>query len=91
MKYQVHFYRPEDGKRAVTDEVWSGDTFTEEDKETLEFMWSEGNFGCDCNRGDWMARELGEPDPNYPCGGEKIVVEKIELEDGTVIYRGDNG
>ena len=52
------------------------------DWETSEYEWTEGNYGCDCNRRLFMARAQGrpEPDPN-PCG-ETIVLEALVDDDG---------
>lgn len=38
------------------------------------FFWTEGNFGCDCNRKASFERAKGietemEPDEEYPCSG----------------------
>ena len=37
-----------------------------------EWYWTEGNFGCDCNRKMEFDRAAGiepfESDDNYPCG-----------------------
>lgn len=35
---------------------------------SMEFMFTEGNYACDCNLGDFIARAHHEPDPNMPCG-----------------------
>jgi hypothetical protein len=32
-----------------------------------EWLWTEGNYSCDCNRALFFARANGEPDPNEPC------------------------
>lgn len=42
-----------------------------------EYMFTEGNYGCDCNRRLFMARAAGRPDPDpSPCG-ETIVMESF--------------
>ncbi len=32
-----------------------------------EFLWSDGNYGCDCNRALLFVRCDGEDDPDIPC------------------------
>lgn len=46
------------------------------------FWWTEGNLGCDCNRGNFFARAAGEPDPDVPCGESLYRVIEFELPDG---------
>lgn len=39
------------------------------DEESLEFIWTEGNYACDCNRALFFARACGDADPSdRPCG-----------------------
>ena len=49
--------------------------------EGCEYLWTEGNFGCDCNRAlffyDWGA----EAD-NYGCGDAAFSVPYAELPNG---------
>jgi hypothetical protein len=48
------------------------------------YMWQEGNYSCDCNRGDFFARANGEEDPDHDCGDE---LYKVHIEvDGVVLY-----
>ena len=48
------------------------------------FFWTEGNFGCDCNRADSWLRAAGiEPeDDGSPCGDGAYRVPYVELSDG---------
>lgn len=54
-----------------------------------EFFWTEGNFGCDCNRALLVHRALDEDEPDDPpCTDgrfslECLVVNEV-LEIGTV-------
>lgn len=32
------------------------------------WQWTEGNYGCDCNRALFFARARGLDDPNHSCG-----------------------
>jgi hypothetical protein len=50
------------------------------------FWWTEGNFGCDCNRGDSWHRAGGEPtEIEYPCGGDLFSALYAVLPDGSKI------
>lgn len=48
----------------------------------LKFYWSEGNMGCDCNRGPLF---YGDDDLKFECTGAIFRVPKLTLEDGTII------
>ena len=53
----------------------------------LEYLWSEGNYGCDCNRALFFARAIGEVEPqDIPCGESLYDIVKIQLKDGRIIY-----
>jgi hypothetical protein len=36
--------------------------------DTMRFIWTDGNYSCDCNRGTFIARTAGLPDPDLKCG-----------------------
>lgn len=65
-----------------------------EDKwsELTEFMWSEGNYACDCNRKLFFARTAGEPDPPEkdlpctPCTGDEEYIVLWVIENDVVVY-----
>ena len=51
-----------------------------------EYMWTEGNFSCDCNRHIFFERAVGNtPDDDRPCGETAYTVPHIELPDGVFI------
>lgn len=66
------------------------------------FWWTDGNFGCDCNRGiEFDCTDPGtegtEPLPlkdwdefkdSYPCGNEAYTVLGCEVGDRTVLIDG---
>lgn len=56
---QVVLVRASDGQRRVILPSWKN-KYTWED----EFWWTEGNFGCDCNRRDAFADASDEPRPD---------------------------
>lgn len=47
--------------------------------EAVAFIWSEGNYGCDCNRSGYF-------DKDDPCGEGRYVVIFIKNESGETIY-----
>lgn len=51
------------------------------------FWWTEGNFGCDCNRALAFERAAGlDPDiDDTECGHSAFTVLSAELPDGTVV------
>jgi hypothetical protein len=56
-------------------------------EEGSNFQWTEGNYGCDCNRELFFERAAGlDPDVmSATCGTDRYSVEHIELPDGTRI------
>ncbi|MGC3959585.1 MAG: hypothetical protein QM813_17045 [Verrucomicrobiota bacterium] len=50
------------------------------------FFWTDGNFGCDCNRRDLFLRAAGiEPDDESPCGNVAYSALYAELPDGSKV------
>lgn len=57
---------------------WDGD----------DFIWSEGNFSCDCNRGDFFAQGIGDnEDQDVICGNDKYSVRLTAIDGGAVLYQ----
>lgn len=59
------------------------------------WWWSEGNYGCDCNRcleferagGNELIGEVGDyEDAPCPCGHGGYLIVSITLPDGRVVY-----
>jgi hypothetical protein len=53
-----------------------------------DFIWSEGNFGCDCNRYLFWCRAIGESEDDENerrCGNERYSIRLTSL-DGRVLY-----
>jgi hypothetical protein len=81
LKYTVKIVRVADGAEALCHEECDP-----EYRDTQQFVWSEGNNGCDCNRAAWFARARGEETAHpvdLPCGDSAFYVDKIVWEDGT--------
>jgi hypothetical protein len=57
----------------------------EEQLQRVRFHWTEGNYGCDCNRRDVFRQAGGEASyPGSPCGSIEFSV-RLQLEDGTEV------
>lgn len=82
----VHLLDTVTGERMIHHDAYGYD---EEDPPGVysDFMWSEGNYACDCNRGLFFERARGKEVVDSPCGSGRFVVEKIiRLSDGKTVY-----
>jgi hypothetical protein len=77
MSLVVEIRRNSDGKTVIANKRWS----------FSEFMWSEGNYSCDCNRGIMFDEAIGskESEP-YECGQEKFSVRLTHSKTKKVFY-----
>ena len=62
---------------------------THEWSENSDFLWSEGNFACDCNRHIFFASAANESAENRECGDNSYSV-RITDERGNVLYEDDD-
>lgn len=61
-------------------------------EDSLEYLWSEGNYGCDCNRALFFARAVGEEDPeDRECGETAFRIVSITDDDGKIVYAEEEG
>ena len=86
MKYKFQIRNNATGEIRTYDENfdWSGTV----DEDNMIFMWTEGNYACDCNRELFFARAANEPDPEVGdnhCGSERFTVISALREDGETI------
>ena len=51
------------------------------------WIWSEGNFSCDCNRQLFFNRANNEEEEQCPCGEGKFSVNIINPENGEYLYK----
>lgn len=58
----------------VKDEDWCAVT---------DYLWTEGNYACDCNRALFFAWAKGEEPKEGECGETAYSIRFIELEDGS--------
>lgn len=53
-----------------------------------DYIWSDGNFACDCNRTYYWNYADGEgPDIDVQCGDSRFLIEKIVvIETNEIVY-----
>lgn len=82
MPFTVHLRHNPSGEVrqfACADGEWFGEN-------GYEFLWTEGNYGCDCNRHRFFARAAGgEPDDDMECGETIYTIVKVTDAGGAVI------
>lgn len=55
-----------------------------EENDWIDYLWREGNYSCDCNRGIFCDLR------NVPCGTERFVVPYVFVGDVALIdFDGD--
>jgi hypothetical protein len=84
----VHYLDTETGERVVARDEFGSD---DEDGTFFEFVWSEGNRACDCNRRQDFVRAKGLPeepdDASVVCGRSRYKIERIvRVSDGVKVY-----
>lgn len=52
-----------------------------------DYLWSEGNYGCDCNRAAFFADAGGEDDIDCSCGEGRYSIRVRNKKSGRVWYR----
>lgn len=60
------------------------DDYKDEYLDSLQFIWGEGNFSCDCNRAA-MFENYNTHAIDLPCGDGHYTVSHLILENGTRI------
>lgn len=68
-------------RRWPTGETWSA---------TTEYGWTDGNYGCDCNRSVFFAQaldaDLALADAEVAECGEGVYLVRLETDDGRELY-----
>ena len=74
MGFTVHLRRNSDGlvRQIKQDGNWTGE-------DGHEFLWTEGNFGCDCNRHLFFERAAGDEPAwdDLECGQSAYTIVKV--------------
>lgn len=47
---------------------------------TIDYMWTEGNYECDCNKSLFIKQQLDKNFPEFDCG-ETIKLKKLEIKE----------
>lgn len=81
IEYRFEVRRNSDGKIVAGDDEWTHGP-AEEMRHAIEFYWSDGNFGCDCNRSIRFEGKYTEG--RHPCGDTAYAV-RLTLKDGTIL------
>lgn len=87
----VHILDTKTGERRVyqTDADVGASEWPSE-QEMIDYMWSDGNYACDCNRYLFFCRAIGAPEEdNRPCGDTRYAVQIKDRATGSVIYEDD--
>ena len=48
--------------------------------DNVDYMWRDGNYGCDCNRSLFIARFCDSSFPKFTCGEKIELIELVETE-----------
>ena len=72
----VHIKRATDGELRVVNETGDG----------WGWKWSEGNWGCDCNRRREFDGEAFDDSQDYDCTEGKYAVRIFDAETGEMLY-----
>jgi hypothetical protein len=52
----------------------------------VEYLWADGNYSCDCNRGLFLSRALGDEDFDVECGDGAFSVKVVNAETMQVVH-----
>lgn len=85
MRYRALLRRNSDGEERWTDWHDSAIGGDPDDTGTVEYIWTVGNYGCDCNRHLLFNRERLGDSELHKCGDEAYSLVRIESEDGRVL------
>jgi hypothetical protein len=89
--YRAHITHKPSGKTAVYEDSFTHDTWGD-CLHAMKWAWTEGNYGCDCNRSLFFERSLkdGEESPlpehyEATCSEGLFAVSHLDTEDGIII------
>lgn len=51
-----------------------------------DYIWSEGNYGCDCNREIFFRRVKDEDDSQRKCGEGRFTLRIVDPATGEELY-----
>jgi GH43 family beta-xylosidase len=77
MNLKIEIRRNSDGEIAVR---------REDRDEFSDFIWSEGNYSCDCNREIFFCLARDESETNEDCGESRYSVRITDDDTGAIQY-----
>jgi len=84
MKIDVYLRDTRNGKTGVYHSPCDWEN-TPEELEHIEYMFTEGDWSCDCNLGAFLYGD--DNDPDLPCHSNVIAIDKItNRETGEVLF-----
>jgi hypothetical protein len=94
-RYRVHLRDSTNGYTAMVELEWPVSTpgpefnvVTDAESDII-FLWTEGNFACDCNRVNMLYGRDHGLDDEFNCDTQRIIVDRIEWADGRIIADGE--
>lgn len=81
------YYAPPRPLRVCIKRLADGEvrTITEEPSKSWGYAWSDGNFGCDCNR-EIMFDNKDDRETEEECGESRYAVRIFDAETGEMLY-----
>jgi hypothetical protein len=76
VSYSVAIRRNDTGEIRISRHDYEWDT------DGSDYLWTEGNFSCDCNRYLFFQRAAGEDEGEHSCGDSLYTVLYAELPTG---------
>ena len=55
-----------------------------------DYIWREGNYSCDCNRGNFFTAANGEESRDEECGHSRYRVRILDADTGALLYEDDD-
>ncbi len=92
MRERINFFSADVAIRRVEDglvRIYRSDHETRDDEGRFnDYIWSEGNFACDCNRHDFFEEAAGgESHDDVPCSDGRFIIESItDALTGELLY-----
>ena len=83
--YWLTIRQNSDGLERKKTEPEYGEWEDNEDGHT-EFLWSDGNYACDCNRQLFWNRIAAEPDESLKLCSQHLYSVKLTDKDGNILY-----
>jgi hypothetical protein len=91
IRYTARIRRNSDGLIREHEDFDSPEAYPEHEHnvELIQFQWTDGNYGCDCNRALFFAYAAGEEDPDVACDEGGYSVQIVEVG-GRVLYQDED-